>query len=162
MGQVLDYLILRSNNDFMFKVSYPDFLKTDSLNSPEDSLFNELSLLDFNQFNEVVVFRTIDNKIGFIGEEFTSWYPDKRPSLSIKLSNIVKVDGIQLLNMKPAKGPGYCTISLLPTSKEFIIFFLLGNDRNWDYNFKKTDKLLKEICQFLNCSEVKISTEYNC
>ena len=158
--QVLDYLILRSNKDFIFKVPHPDFLNTDSLDSTKSSLFNELSLLHFDQLSEVVIFRTADH-IGFIGEEFTSWYPDKAPSLSIKLSDSVKVDGIHLLNMKPAKGPGFCTISLLPASKEFIMFFFTGNDRNWDSNFKKTDKLLTEIGQFLNCSEVKISTNYN-
>lgn len=160
--QISDYIILRSDKDFIFKVPHPDFLKTDELNNSERSLFNELSLLDFDQFSELVIFKTVDNKIGFLGEEFTSWYPEKSPSLSIKLVNQGNVEGIHLLNMKPAKGPGFCTISLLPASKELILFFFKGNDRNWDFNFKKTKTLLSQISGFFNCTEVKISTDYNC
>ena len=161
MGQILDYLILRSNKNFIFKVSHPDFLKTDDLNSTERSLFDELSLLDFNHADEVVIFKTVDSRIGFIGEGFTSWSPEKPSSLSIKLTNQNKVDAIHLLNMKPAKGPGFCTISLMPASQEFVIFLFTGSDSNWDFHFKKTDKLMNEISKFLNCNAVKISTGYN-
>jgi hypothetical protein len=160
-GHISDYIILRSNKDFIFKIPHPDFLKTDDLNSIERSLFEEVSLLDFNHSSEVVVFTTADNRIGFIGEAFTSWSPEKPPSLSIKLTNQNKVDGIHLLSMKPAKGPGFCTISLPPASEEFIIFFFTGSDSNWDFHFKKTDKVMNEISKFLNCGEVKVSTGYN-
>lgn len=64
--------------------------------------------------------------------------------------------------MKPAKGPGFGTLSLLPESKDLIIFFFKGNDQNWDFNFRKTDKLLNEIGKFLNCNEIKITESYNC
>jgi hypothetical protein len=160
--QVLDYLVLKSNNDFIFKVPHPDFSKTNNLDRQENDLFDELSVLDFNHSFEVVLFKTIDNRIGIIGKEFISWNPAQPPVLSIKLTNTIKIDEIHLLNMKPAKGPGFCTISVMPESKELIFFLFPGNDRNWDFNFRKTDKLLNEIGYFFNCNKIKLIEKYNC
>jgi len=159
--QISEYLILKAGKDFIFKVPHLGFQKTNAMNTQESSLFNELCLLNFNPISEVVIFKTVDHRIGTIGDEFTSWYPAEKRSLSMILTNEA-VNEIHLLNMKPAKGPGFCTFSFPPDSREFVFFFLAGSDSNWDNNFKKTGKLLSEISGFLGCHEVKIHTAYNC
>jgi hypothetical protein len=159
--QVKEYLILRSNNIFLFKIPNPEFLRTDNLNSAENQLFIELASLDFDHSFEVVLFKTLDGRIGVIGEEFSGWYPSKSLPLSLKFLVTTKIEEIHLLNMKPARGSGFGTISLMPGRKEIIFFELKGIDRDWDFNFRKTDKLLIELSKFLDCNEIKILEGYN-
>ena len=156
-----DYIILKSNDNFIFKVSHPDFI--DNGESPDEinELFNELKKLEFDHWSEIILFRTTNKKLGTIGEEFISWYPTNTPSLGIKLVEFEQPDKINLVNMKPARGPGFCTIEFSPMNKEMIFFFLKGSDRNWDHNFKKTNNLIDSISNYLECEKVNVIEKYN-
>lgn len=156
-----DHIILKSNDNFIFKVPHPDFIDNGESIDEIENLFGELKRLEFDHQSEIILFRTKNNHLGVIGEEFISFHSMNSSRLGMKLVELEHPDAITLLNMKPAKGPGFCTIEFSPINREMIFLFLKGNDRNWDHNFKKTNKLVSLISNYLDCSKVNVIEKYN-
>lgn len=162
MNELLtDHIILKSNDSFIFKVPHPDFIDSDEAPDEIKNLFTELKRLEFDHWSEIILFRTKTKQLGVIGKEFTSWYPNNIPRLGIKLVAFEPPLAVDVLNMKPAKGPGFCTIGFSPMDSEMIFFFLKGNELNWDHNFKKTTKIIESVSNYLGCQKVNMIEQYN-
>ena len=163
----LEHLLLKSRDEFFFKVPHPNFIDLNNylkeVEEDEKNFIKKIVKLNLISSNELLLFRNSKKKIGVIGKAFTGWAPDNTPPLSIKIFHAENVQEIYLLNMCPAAGPGYgsVTFSCKEQTKEMILFFLNANRNDWDEKFKKTKAFLEEIKQYTRATKIYKSKNSN-
>lgn len=163
-----DYLILRSESKYSFKVPNPNFIDINdylsTVDAAEQKYIQQILELDFTDGTEVVLFRNTKGFICVIGRSFTGWAPEITPKHSITIFKSKQPDSLELLNMHPAKGPGYGSLycSENKLKKELIIFFLIkANYKNWDDKFEETNSFIEKIELFLNQKVTNTIKQYN-
>ncbi|WP_282164748.1 hypothetical protein [Cellulophaga baltica] len=142
-----------------------DFLK--KAESEDINLIQEIMESNLLTGKNIVIFENAKSRIGVLGRGFSglSMADNNLVSLSFFDSDLNnKVNLIKILNMHPAKGSGYGTISFSNdnTDKAMIIFFIDSNYKKWDEDFKKSDSSINVIQKFLKVDNVQTDKAYNC
>jgi len=159
-SSIVESTIIKTNGDFTLKIPNPSYFQNQENPREVSRLFKSLNKMNFDQGHDIILFKSEGDKLGVAGRAFTSWYNEENSSLSMKILPLDRVEKLVILNMNPAKGSGYGTISINSINKALIIFFSLGNG-SWNSEFKKSESFLDDICKFTACRNLEYVHDFN-
>lgn len=151
---------------FYYNLVHPDIKSFDE-NADEKFRFISEKLKEI-QPNEVLLYQW-ENKVGAAGESITSLDGGGATPKSIKEFAIEDIQGLFLINTRPARGVGFVSLEVKLKGGQFqelFMFFMKDNSSDpvrWDKKVKIfEDEVLPGILTFMNTRLIKKVDSYNC